>query len=365
VKSTPLLSTCNRFEILANICDSETVLSDVQNPENTPNSDLVLGSALTCTSDMTPKARKPKWERSLPKAYTIASTEGNSNSLKLKVEIETTDTTQKKSLFALVDCGATGEFIDQDYAKSCWLNLVKLTQPIPVYNVDGTPNEAGSITEVVNLILHYKNHSERTTFAVTSLGKQKLLLGHSWLRKHNPEIDWAKGEVKMSRCPPHCCSGCRDELRQERITQKAEARRLDICSVGSLPEIDHDSDPDPILGSEDESPLLEEGDRILATGLLPSMTMDIRASSTISQRLAEAYHVNAEALNPVPDYLKEFTSVFSKTSFDVLPEPKKWDHAIELIPEAKMSGCKVYPLSPSEQKELDAFLKENLETGRI
>jgi hypothetical protein len=45
--------------------------------------------------------------------------------------------------------------------------------------------------------------------------------------------------------------------------------------------------------------------------------------------------------------------------------PKPWDHAIELVPGEKPSGCKVYPLSPSEQKELDAFLKENLETGRI
>ena len=29
------------------------------------------------------------------------------------------------------------------------------------------------------------------------------------------------------------------------------------------------------------------------------------------------------------------------------------------------SGCKVYPLSPSEQKELDAFIQENLESGHI
>ena len=38
---------------------------------------------------------------------------------------------------------------------------------------------------------------------------------------------------------------------------------------------------------------------------------------------------------------------------------------MELIPRSKPSSCKVYPLSPPKQKELDAFLKENLETGRI
>jgi hypothetical protein len=34
------------------------------------------------------------------------------NSLKLKVELETTDTAEVKSANALADCGATGEFID-------------------------------------------------------------------------------------------------------------------------------------------------------------------------------------------------------------------------------------------------------------
>ena len=82
------------------------------------------------------------------------------------------------------------------------ISHIPQSEPIPVYNVDGTLNEAGSITEVVDLILRYRNHSEQTLFAVTCLGKQKLILGHSWLQKHNLEIDWVTGEVKMSRCPP-------------------------------------------------------------------------------------------------------------------------------------------------------------------
>ena len=50
---------------------------------------------------------------------------------------------------------------------------------------------------------------------------------------------------------------------------------------------------------------------------------------------------------------------------DILLEPKEWDHAIEMIPGSKASNCKVCPLSLSEQKKLDVFLKENLETGCI
>ena len=96
----------------------------------------------------------------------------------------------------------------------------------------------------------------------------------------------------------------------------------------------------------------------------PSMT--IGASSTISQCLAEAFKANCKVQSPpIPEYLTEFTSVFSKKSFDILPEPKQWDHAVKIIPGSKASNCKVYPLLPPEQKELDAFLKENLETGHI
>ena len=91
-----------------------------------------------------------------------------------------------------------------------------------------------------------------------------------------------------------------------------------------MPEVDHDSEDDSGLGtteSEDEPISIEDGDRIFSTGLLPSPSVEIRALSMISQRLAEAFQTNSEALTPVPDYLKEFTSMFSKKSFDVLPEP--------------------------------------------
>ena len=133
---------------------------------------------------------------------------------------------------------------------------------------------------------------------------------------------------------------------------------MDVCSAGPMPVIDHDSKDSDL----EEIPVsVEEGDQILATGLLPHPSMDIRASSTISQRLAEAFQTNSEVLSPIPDYLKEFTSVFSKQSFDALPDPREWDHAVELVPGSKPSGCKIYPLSPTEQKELHIFLKENLE----
>jgi len=71
------------------------------------------------------------------------------------------------------------------------------------------------------------------------------------------------------------------------------------------------------------------------------------------------------ATAPLPLYTWGFKSVFAKDDFDTLPEHQHWDHAIELLLGSKPKLTKVYPLSPIEQKKLNAFLEENLCTRWI
>jgi len=90
--------------------------------------------------------------------------------------------------------------------------------------------------------------------------------------------------------------------------------------------------------------------------------------ATTSQHLGEGARRSKETqatTTLLPAYVVEFQSVFAKEDFDILLEHRKWDHAIELIPGAEPKSSKVYPLSPLEQMELDAFLEENLRTGQI
>ena len=58
-----------------------------------------------------------------------------------------------------------------------------------VFNVDGSPNETGQISKVMNVVLCYKTYSERMLLAVSGLGKQSLILGYNWLKNHNLRID--------------------------------------------------------------------------------------------------------------------------------------------------------------------------------
>ena len=162
--------------------------------------------------------RKPKWEKRLPKLLSISALDARGTSLLLPVEIGTTDTSELHSVKALLDSGATGSFIDRDFICSKGMNTRTLSRNIPVFNIDSSPNEAGQISEVVDVLLHYKTHSERMLLAVSRLGKQSLILGYNWLKDHNPKVNWEKEEVKMTRCSLRCEGG--RALQKEQTHQK-------------------------------------------------------------------------------------------------------------------------------------------------
>jgi len=267
----------------------------------------------------------------------IQSLEKDPRCIMVPTHLKTTDTMEEASTEAMVDSGATGGFVDQDFVNQAKLPTRKLSQPIPVYNVDGMLNEARSIHEVVDMIMTYDGHSERILLAIIWLGKQSMILGMTWLNKHNPEIDFRAGTVKMTRCLPQCCVACQTERRDERKAEKKFAQQVNACRMGPFPAFVEDADdeddepyvnPEPLSDAESDGPSncdfpdepLEEGDRIWATGLF-LQAEQICATATVSQRLAEGFRQNSQSTDDehIPPHLHEFHSVFSKDSFDELP----------------------------------------------
>jgi hypothetical protein len=231
-------------------------------------------------------------------------------SLAVDVEIELTDTAVKRCTQALIDCRATGCFIDIEWVKLNNIPTCPLTNPIPVYNVDGTANDTGTITDIADVIRHYEKHSERTQLAVTRLGKQSLILGYNWLCNHNPEINWQTKDVKMSRCPMQC-STCRVEDKRDRMIRKSTTSQINACRSGAFPamaEEDKDEFPhmdtdetdeevqdtgpalDDDLDSEVDDFTIEEDDRVFMAMVHPVDPHHfVRASSTVSGRLAKGF----------------------------------------------------------------------------
>jgi len=144
---------------------------------NTIDSELI--DTLPLTPLVPALLHRPKWEKRLPKLLLISVLDIRGTSLLLPVEIGTTDTSKLHSVKALLDCRATGSLIDRDFVRSQEMNTQTLSCNIPVFNVDSSPNEAGQISKIVDVVLHYKTYSERMLLAVSGLGKQSLILGYN------------------------------------------------------------------------------------------------------------------------------------------------------------------------------------------
>ena len=115
IKKTPPLTSHNHFEALSNIRNSEMPLPEIKGtlPSVAIPAPIISPTTIPASILKTLRIWMPKWEKTLPRTLTIAAMGEVSTSLKLKVEIETTDTVEKKSVIALLDSGCTGVCIDR------------------------------------------------------------------------------------------------------------------------------------------------------------------------------------------------------------------------------------------------------------
>jgi len=114
-----------------------------------------------------------------------------------------------------------------------------------------------------------------------------MILGFTWLDKHNPEIDFCAQSVKMTRCLLRCCVGCQADRKAEQNARREDTERINTCQTGPFPAFVEDADEEDEAKPIPEQPL-EEGNRIWATRLFPKAE-HIRATATVSQRLAEGF----------------------------------------------------------------------------
>jgi len=168
----------------------------------------------------------------------------------------------------------------------------------------------------VLLTIHVGKHAEKLWCAVTCFGKMLLILGHTWLKKHNPSIDWTTGLVNLNRCPPKCKSLL--ETCFTKLLHESESQETWIQAVKS-----HDS------------------------------------KVTVNESTLE------DAQKLVPHEYWKYLDVFLKKSSECMPLRKLWDHGIDLKEDFPPKKGHLIPLSVDEQKETEAFLDDQLVKGYI
>ena len=132
-----------------------------------------------------------------------------------------------------MDSRATGLVMSSEFARKKKFKLKKLERLIQVRTVDGSFNREGPIENTVEVNVYYKGHVERIEIDVIEGQKWGVILGMPWLARHNPEIDWKTGEVKMTRCPEKCGRQWRpvqgklgwERQKEEEAKEEAEKRK--------------------------------------------------------------------------------------------------------------------------------------------
>ena len=139
-------------------------------------------------------------------------------------------------------------------------------------NVDGTFNQEGPIENTVEVNIYYQGHRERTEIDVIGGQKWKVILGMPWLARHNPEIDWRTGEVKMTKCPEECGKQWRPvqeklgwekqeekEAREEKGKKKKQKKEkiVEVRKVAEEWEI-WDEDEEAVKSEEEAKKLVPE-----------------------------------------------------------------------------------------------------------
>ena len=95
-----------------------------------------------------------------------------------------------------------------------------------------------------------------------------------------------------------------------------------------------------------------------------TVTLDAEhiCKTTLSTELAIAAHKDEVIL---PPQYSVYADVFFEQTFDTLPPRQDFDQAIDLKESFTPKVAKLYPLNPEELVACQAFIDENMKTGRI
>ena len=210
---------------------------------------------------------------------------------------------------ALVDSECTHTEIDEQLVKDKRIQTKKINFSFEVFNADGTKN--GEVTKVAPLEVEINSHKETLEAAVMNLDGTDMFLGHDWLVKHNPEVNWKNGTIKFTRCPGNCTIMHKDIRFNSRRTKETVTDKTE----------------------QDNSKIGKEQDK-----------------------------TNPEDL---PEYIRPFTYLFNK-KFEKLPERREWDYEINLMEEAPRElNAKAYAMTIKEEEALNQWLDEQLKAGLI
>ncbi|KAJ1098499.1 hypothetical protein NDU88_003610 [Pleurodeles waltl] len=243
--------------------------------------------------------KHPSCREGLLLGVTVDPSQSKHPKLGIRVQVK------KKTYFkkALVDSGATGNFVDAQLVRAWGISCIEKKTPETIQAVDGKLLTGGPITlQTVPLTIicegknQRKKHKEELILDVIHAPQYGIILGLPWLTHHNPEINWAERKIMFSLvlCKEHCLQWA----------QESEVRHSYIATA-------------------------------------------------------------AEKEVQLPKQYSSYEDVFDEKEAENLPPHRSYDCQIDLVPGGILPNCRVYALSEFENQHLRKYLDKFLENGFI
>ena len=97
---------------------------------------------------------------------------------------------KRAEAIALLDSGATKNFMNLSYAKWLKLPIKQLPKPRKLFNIDGSENRSGDLRYYTILNVRTGSTTIPLQFFLFDLGEHKAILGYPWFTAVQPKIDW-------------------------------------------------------------------------------------------------------------------------------------------------------------------------------
>jgi len=137
---------------------------------------------------------------------------------------------KKLKVKALVDSGCIHTGIDEQLVKDKKIQMKPINFSFEVFNTDGMKNR--EVTRVTLLEIRINSHKEQLEAAVTDLDGTDMFLGHYWLVKYNPEVNWKNGTIRFTRCLEQCTMKHEDIRFKTRKTKAMDTMEQDNSEIG-------------------------------------------------------------------------------------------------------------------------------------
>ena len=200
--------------------------------------------------------------------YIIPNCQSSEGKRELNVQANIKTKNRKKlKIKTLVNSGCTHTGINKQLVKDKRIQTKPINFSFEVFNADGTKNR--EMTRVALLEIEINSHKEQLEAAITDLDGTDMFLGHNWLVKHNPKVNWKNSIIKFTRYPGQC-------------TMKHEDIRFNTRRTKTINTME-----------QDNRKISKEPDKI-----------------------------NPEDL---PEYIQPFTHLFNKKKFEKLLERHEWE----------------------------------------